>query len=349
MQSDARLLGIEVLPARRLGLARKHHRRWSKEFALSSPSTSQHSFVELSQPSVLEANLSYAQGSSYPHETIASAAKLGSGIGFVECAAGLHSLGGFAKAQVHCIGDCLGDEMIGKLGMLGLKLIACPAAGSLCHGHWFPLELNCLSFPMDPLYLALLLYVAALALAVVDLFVPSGGMLLVLATLAALAAVLFGFRSGNAVGMATLTLVIATVPAFVVLAINIWPHTPIGKRIILKLPSAEAVSSRPESDPLRELIGHVLLAETAFLPTGQVRVGHRRFNAVAESGFIEAGTHVRVLSVRERNLIVRATDEPLTARAVEVNLEKALDSASEAEGNLLDRPAEEIGLDSLDD
>ncbi len=54
---------------------------------------------------------------------------------------------------------------------------------------------------MDPLYLALLLYIAALALATVDLFVPSGGMWVVLATLAALACVLFGFRSGNSIGM----------------------------------------------------------------------------------------------------------------------------------------------------
>ncbi|MEZ6076434.1 MAG: hypothetical protein R3C56_12480 [Pirellulaceae bacterium] len=86
--------------------------------------------------------------------------------------------------------------------------------------------------------MALLLYIAAIALAMVDLFVPSGGMLLVLATLAALAAVLFGFRSGNTVGMGMLTLVVATIPVFVFLAIKIWPHTPLGRRIILKLPSS---------------------------------------------------------------------------------------------------------------
>ena len=205
---------------------------------------------------------------------------------------------------------------------------------------------------MDPLYLALLLYIAALALALVDLFVPSGGMLLVLATLAALAAVLFGFRSGNTVGMGMLTLVVATIPIFVFLAIKIWPHTPLGKRIILNLPSSELPAAGGEADPLQELVGCVLLAETAFLPTGQLRVGHRRFNAMAESGFIEAGSHVRVLSVHERSLVVRATDEPLTVRAAAPPHESAsreLDSEKIEDGaSLLDRPAEELGLDSLE-
>lgn len=204
---------------------------------------------------------------------------------------------------------------------------------------------------MDPLYLALLLYIAAIALAMVDLFVPSGGMLLVLATLAALAAVLFGFRSGNTVGMGMLTLVVATIPVFVFLAIKIWPHTPLGRRIILKLPSSALPAAGVEAEPLQELVGCVLLAETAFLPTGQLRVGHRRFNAMAESGFIEAGSHVRVLSVHERNLIVRATDEPLTVRAAAVHetVSRDLDSQSSEDGaSLLDRPAEELGLDSLE-
>ncbi len=206
---------------------------------------------------------------------------------------------------------------------------------------------------MDPLYLALLLYLAATALAVVDLFVPSGGMLLLLATLAAVAAVLFGFRSGHSVGMGMLTLVIATIPSFVFLAIKIWPHTPLGRRIILKLPTSEPSGAGVAAEPLQELVGCVLLAETAFLPTGQLRVGHRRFNAVAESSFIEAGSHVRVLAVRERNLVVRVTDEPLTVQASAATRETAphgpAGESSDEEASLLDRSAEELGLDSLED
>lgn len=214
---------------------------------------------------------------------------------------------------------------------------------------------------MDPLFLALLLYLAAVALALVDVFVPSGGLLLVLSVLAALAAVLFGFRSSYSMGMVMLTVVIASVPIFVFVAIKIWPHTPLGRLIILKPPAAEPMDPNQEENLLHELVGHVLLADAAFLPSGQVRVGYRRFNALAESGFIEAGAHVRVLAVRERNLIVRTTDSPLTDlrstfghAAAQPGL--TADVAGRAEGDddgagggsLLDRPAEELGLDSLD-
>lgn len=214
---------------------------------------------------------------------------------------------------------------------------------------------------MDPLFLAWLLYLAAVVLALVDVFVPSGGLLLVLSLLAALAAVLFGFRSSHSMGMLMLTVVIASVPTFVFVAIKIWPHTPLGRLIILKPPVAEPATAIQEDSLLQALVGHVLLAEAPFLPSGQLRVGYRRFNALAESGFIEAGSHVRVLAVRERNLIVRATADPLTDVASLVGLAAVWPSSS-VEGqdrfgpdndsaggvSLLDRPAEELGLDSLE-
>ncbi len=201
---------------------------------------------------------------------------------------------------------------------------------------------------MDPFYVALLLYFAAIVLAFVDLFVPSGGLLVIVAALGGIAAVLFAFRSGNTAGMGMLTLVIASVPVFAFLAIRIWPHTPIGRRIILKLPEPTYGSPVIGDDPLRELVGQVFQIEAAFLPTGQLRVGHLRHNALAESGFIEAGAHVKVIAVRERNLIVRQTAEPLTARETAPGQSSAMEHNGQAGGNLLDRPAEELGLESLD-
>ncbi|MCA9131765.1 MAG: NfeD family protein [Planctomycetales bacterium] len=204
---------------------------------------------------------------------------------------------------------------------------------------------------MDAFYLALLLYIAALVLAFVDLFLPSGGLLIVLAVLAAFASILFGFRSGTAMGMTMLTIVAASVPAFAFAAIKIWPLTPIGRRIILGLPPQNAAKTSQDEESLQLLVGQVLITEHALLPTGQLRVGYRRLNAVAENGMIEAGQRVKIIAVRERNLVVRLSDEPITRDyRSEVAQGPAADpSASTQEPpNLLDRPAEEIGLDSLD-
>ena len=207
---------------------------------------------------------------------------------------------------------------------------------------------------MDPFYLALILYVLAVVLAVVDLFVPSGGMLILMAVLAATGSVLFGFRSGTTLGMTMLTLVVASVPVFALVAIKIWPLTPIGRRIILGLPKPRDKEQANPPDLLQSAIGSVFLAEHALLPTGHLRIGHRRFNAVAESGIVEAGERVKVVAVRERNLIVRVTDEPLS---VTINLSpnptvKADASASDEQKsnqNLLELSAEELGLDSIDE
>jgi len=200
---------------------------------------------------------------------------------------------------------------------------------------------------MEPLYLAFLLYFAALVLAVVDLFVPSAGMLIILAAMGGVAAVLLGFRSGTSAGMVMLTLVMATIPIFGYLAVKIWPYTPIGRRVILKPPPVLPEEENPVTpDPLQDYVGRVMLAETAFLPTGQLRVGHRRLNAVAESGFIEAGEHVQVIAIRERNLVVRVTQEPLTRMT---NTSTPIQSDEDpVTKNYLELPADELGLDSLD-
>ncbi len=209
---------------------------------------------------------------------------------------------------------------------------------------------------MDPLYLALLLYCVAAVLAMVDLFVPSGGMLLLIAAATALAAILFAFRSSQTMGMAMITLVAASVPTFAFLAIKIWPHTPIGKRVILNLPESSESSVPSFFELHQEFIGSVVVCDSPLLPAGQIRVGGRAYNAVAESGVIETGQVVEVVDIKERNLVVRVTDkEPdqqgassASSSATEAEGPTADNARTPAAGNLLDRPANELGLDSLD-
>ncbi|QDV25655.1 NfeD family protein [Aureliella helgolandensis] len=212
---------------------------------------------------------------------------------------------------------------------------------------------------MPPLYLAIFLCFGAFALALLDIFVPSGGLLLVLAGLAALASILFGFQAGMYGGMLMLTLVATAVPLFVVLAIRIWPHTPIGRRVILKLPElANKKVGYWAPAPQEALVGCVFVAESELLPSGQVRVGHRHYNAIAESGIIETGQHFKIIAYRERNLIARLTSEPVTPVAelpaeltglTPTHNARPLAQPAPSPESLLDRPAEELGLDSLDE
>lgn len=220
---------------------------------------------------------------------------------------------------------------------------------------------------MDPFYFALLLYLGALVLAFVDLFVPSGGVLLILAAATAVACILFGFRSSYGMGLAMLTIVFASVPAFAFAAIQIWPRTPIGRRIILNAPQQQTQAEVKESNHTQGLdrfVGCVIEAEYPMIPSGQIRIEGTLYNATSKSGVIESGDRVEILEIRDRNLVVEKTQKPSTTStnrtavtdtgaASEGHPEKASkgepgDLAENAESNFLDLPAEDLGLDSID-
>lgn len=200
---------------------------------------------------------------------------------------------------------------------------------------------------MDPFYLALFLYLSAAVLAFVDLFVPSGGILMIMGVAAALASILFGFRSGTNMGMLMLTIVAASVPAFAFAAIQIWPRTPIGRRIILGAPAQD--KHKHASDNHREsLIGSVVLTEYPLMPAGQICVAGRRFNAISQSGIIESGQKVKIVAVKERNLIVHPTSAALTDFENGMGGQSTGEMVEENSEKLLERPADELGFDSLD-
>ncbi|MCA9190896.1 MAG: NfeD family protein [Planctomycetales bacterium] len=202
---------------------------------------------------------------------------------------------------------------------------------------------------MDPLLTAIVLLGVAAGLAVVDIFIPSGGMLLIMAALAALGCILSAFRHGMHTGMLFLGLVLAAIPAFVLLFIKIWPHTPIGKRVILKAPN-DSSTATGQDEELLALIGRVVTTDHALMPGGQIRTGARRYNAMAEAGFIESGQHVEVIAVRERLLVVRGTSKPITeiSKSPPQLLPKNTASTAETKAtpeNLLELSASELGLD----
>ncbi len=206
---------------------------------------------------------------------------------------------------------------------------------------------------MDPASLAIALYFVALTIAFVDVFVPSGGMLLVLAAAAAVGSILFGFRASMTMGMSMLTVVAASIPILAAFAIRIWPKTPIGKRIILGLPPETPVTPETAKTSLQDLLGKVVVAEYPLMPAGQLIIDHTHVNALADSGYIEAGERVEVIAVRERNLIVRITTKPLSqlfdTRLLPRNRETRDEPVDSKNASLLDVPAEELGLNSLDE
>jgi membrane-bound serine protease (ClpP class) len=180
---------------------------------------------------------------------------------------------------------------------------------------------------MDPLVWALVLLLAGLVLAVLELFLPSGGMLGVAAFVLFLAAIWMGFRHGPWTGMTTIVVVVLGVPGLVSFALRVWPETPIGRRLMLDTPTDDEV--RPDSNlrrSLKDLEGKLGVARSLMTPNGAVEVAGQMIDAVSQGDVIEPGRQVRVVEVRGTRVIVRPYDAPPTASAASDPLAESIES-----------------------
>jgi len=154
---------------------------------------------------------------------------------------------------------------------------------------------------------AALLLVLGLLLVVMEVFVPSAGMLGTLAALSVLGSIAMAFRAGWLAGATFLLMAAVVVPISVSMALRVWPHTPMGKRLLLTVPKAEEL--KPDNEQLRmlkSLIGQVGRARSPMLPAGAVEIGDQMINAQSSGLPIDPGQWVRVVDVRGSCVIVRA-------------------------------------------
>ncbi len=95
------------------------------------------------------------------------------------------------------------------------------------------------------------------------------------------------------------------IPAAMVFAIQLWPKTPLAKRIFLMPPTAEEVEPAVPRQRLDHLIGEFGRALTPLRPSGLVDFDGRRLDALAEEGLIPSGTLVRAVRIHSGVLVVR--------------------------------------------
>lgn len=155
--------------------------------------------------------------------------------------------------------------------------------------------------PESMLLAGFLLLAAALLLIIIDLFVPSMGVLLLTAVVVAVAGVVCLWMHDTVSGLIGTGIVIFGGPALALLFLQIMPYTPVGRRLVLGAPSPEERTSPPPKDKAAveaaAQVGKEGLAVTALRPVGTVRIGESSFDALAESQVIAAGTRVKVIGV----------------------------------------------------
>jgi membrane-bound ClpP family serine protease len=175
-----------------------------------------------------------------------------------------------------------------------------------------------------------------LALVMLEIFIPSGGILGFLSAITVLGSIYVAFANGGAkTGFSFVGVAVVGIPIAIVLALKYLPDTPIGRRLLLGVPSEEEVL--PEADPrhaLRQLVGKFGKANSAMLPGGTVVIDGRSYEAVSESGAIDKGEPVEVVMVRTNRLVIRKVKEMPPQQTAD---------------DLLSQPVDSVGIESLDD
>ena len=193
---------------------------------------------------------------------------------------------------------------------------------------------------MSLLVWSLILLTVGLALILLEVFVPSSGVLGVLAGLSVVAAIIVAFMQGPYVGLAIVSTTVVALPAVVALALRIWPSTSIGRRILLGVPKAEELLPDDEvTQRLKSLVGKQGVAQSLMLPSGAIRIDGRTYDATAAGVAIEPGTAVRVVEVHGARIVVRPIEED----------DEQADRVAQADpGDPLSRSLESLGLEGFD-
>lgn len=173
----------------------------------------------------------------------------------------------------------------------------------------------------------LVLLGVAVSLFAVELLVPSGGIVGIAAIVAMIAGIVMLFWSSTLLGLLGMLGALAAVPVLGVIALRVWPQTPVAQWMTLKdtLPEVDATERGPTTYSADEggaggddgsvrrpvadsdlVVGLTGRAATDLRPVGDVRFDPGfEAECLAEAGMIDAGARVRVVSIDGMSVRVR--------------------------------------------
>ncbi|TFG86747.1 MAG: hypothetical protein E4H17_03930 [Gemmatimonadales bacterium] len=173
------------------------------------------------------------------------------------------------------------------------------------HGEWVDSEQG---EPMADVPLILILILGGLALIVAEICTPAFGMLAVAALGCFVAAAYHCFQIHPIFGFLAVLVLLVGLPVYLAYMIKLFPKTPLGKRLTIREVQGDVGAGVPETKVNAALLGAEGITLSVLRPSGTVKFDDRRIVGVAESGFLPAGTRVRVVKSAGMNVIVRAVE-----------------------------------------
>ena len=160
---------------------------------------------------------------------------------------------------------------------------------------------------MNTLLWVVLMLLVGLGVMVLEVFVPSGGILGFVSIAALVAAIATAFlEQGPVAGLAVMAVVVAAVPVALGLAFRWFPETPLGRRVLPPPPKADDLVPDPgRRQRMRDLVGRSGRAVSELLPWGMVAIDGIEVDALSESGAIEVGAAIEAVAAQGTALVVR--------------------------------------------
>ena len=192
---------------------------------------------------------------------------------------------------------------------------------------------------MNPIIWSIILLSIGFVVVFLELFVPSAGLLGVLATILMVSGIIVAFFHSLYAGAIALLVTVVTIPVLLAFMVKIWPHTPLGRRILLgKMEADDVMPTSEQYTEFKSLIGQLGIAKTKMLPSGIVLINDRKYDALSDGFAIEAGQPIKVTAVKGARIIVQPFDG-------EVSDPKDLPVRDR---DVLAQPIEGLGLEELD-
>ena len=152
---------------------------------------------------------------------------------------------------------------------------------------------------MDPqLVWALGFFALAFLLLALEVFLPTAGILAISSAVSAIVAVVMLYRFDVLWGNIGLLSVLVLAPAAAGFMLKIWPHTPMGRRIIGAPTEEEVEKARGAEEEERRarlaLIGKQGKVLQDLRPVGVVEIEGTRYEVLSETTYVPVGEMVRV-------------------------------------------------------
>lgn len=193
---------------------------------------------------------------------------------------------------------------------------------------------------MDPVYWSIILIVLGFFVILIELFIPSAGALGILAAVLLISGVIVGFTQSLAVGATMLLVTALMLPILFGLMIKIWPHTPIGRRILIgPITKDDVMPQGEELDEMRSLVGRLGVARTKMLPSGMIMIDDKKFDAVSDGLPIDQGQTIKVVSVKAHRITVTPYEGSIDDEG----------TIPVRDNDVLSQPIEDLGIEPLED